>query len=325
MSCPQGLVLLVNDKYELTVKKHLFYVLWMVVLQSYQSPGQDYYYNDRYYERPILIEGGMILGGINCLTDLGGGQGAGKRYFKDLNLPNTNYCIGIHLGLTYEYSMAIRLMAITGKICGYDSIIREDATVALLRRERNLSFQSNITEVSVAAEFYLLGTAKASPERKRPMIAPFICAGIGVFHFDPQASLNGKWYSLHSFDTEGEGFPSYPDRKPYSLTQLNYQAGVGFRYEVSALLHLRFEIIYRVLRTDYLDDVSTNYVDPKFFEIYLPPEKAFIARQLADRRIHGGANQRVAIGEKRGDSKNMDSYFTCMARFGYILNRIKAH
>ncbi len=307
------------------MKKHLFYVLWMVVLQSYQSPGQDYYYNDRYYEQPVLIEGGVSAGGINCLTDLGGGPGTGKRYFKDLNLPNTKSCIGIHLGLTYGYSMAIRLMAITGKICAYDSILREDGTVAMFRRQRNLSFQSNIAEVSVAAEFYLPGVARASPERQRRMITPFACVGIGVFHFDPRARLNGKWYSLHSFHTEGEGFLSYPDRKPYSLTQLNYQAGIGLRYEVSALLHLRIEIIHRVLKTDYLDDVSTNYVDPRFFEIYLPPEKALIAKQLADKRIPGATNQRVAIGEKRGDSKNMDSYFTCMVRLGYILNRIKAH
>ncbi len=140
---------------------------WLFCGRATSLSGQDYYYDDRYYEQPVLIEGGVSAGGINCLTDLGGGPGTGKRYFKDLNLPNTKSCIGIHLGLTYGYSMAIRLMAITGKICACDSILREDGTVAMFRRQRNLSFQSNIAEVSVAAEFYLPGVARGHHQRGR--------------------------------------------------------------------------------------------------------------------------------------------------------------
>ncbi len=40
-----------------------------------------------------------------------------------------------------------------------------------------------------------------------------------------------------------------------------------------------------------------------FLKIYLPPGKALIAKQLADKRIPGATNQRVAIGERGGFKK----------------------
>jgi hypothetical protein len=42
----------------------------------------------------------------------------------------------------------------------------------------------------------------------------------------------------------------------YKLIQTNIPLGGGIKYEPSALLNLRLEGVYRILMTDYLDDVS---------------------------------------------------------------------
>jgi hypothetical protein len=71
----------------------------------------------------------------------------------------------------------------------------------------------------------------------------------------------------------------YPERKEYKLTQLNFPLGAGIKLECSALLNLRLEILHRITRTDYLDDVSTRYIDPSLFQKYLSPNKASNALQ----------------------------------------------
>ena len=69
--------------------------------------------------------------------------------------------------------------------------------------------------------------------------------------------------------TEGEGFSEYPNVKNYKLNQIYFPLGIGARYDVSAIINLRAEIVTRFLTTDYLDDVSGRYVDPSVFANYL--------------------------------------------------------
>jgi len=49
-------------------------------------------------------------------------------------------------------------------------------------------------------------------------------------------------------------------------------------------LNVRFEIVHRILFTDYLDDVSTDYINPNLFSQYLPARQAAIAKQLYGRK-----------------------------------------
>ncbi|MEI9957878.1 MAG: hypothetical protein WDM90_16620 [Ferruginibacter sp.] len=70
--------------------------------------------------------------------------------------------------------------------------------------------------------------------------------------------------------TEGQGFLEYPDKKIYSLHQIAIPVGAGLKYELSQMITLRAEYIYRILNTDYLDDVSTTYVNPVYIQIILP-------------------------------------------------------
>ena len=60
-----------------------------------------------------------------------------------------------------------------------------------------------------------------------PAVSPYILAGIGYFHFNPQANLNDNYVDLQPLHTEGQGFAEYPNVKEYKLSQINFPVGIG--------------------------------------------------------------------------------------------------
>ena len=78
--------------------------------------AQYYFYDNKYYDNPIVYEVGVSVGAINCLTDIGGHKGIGKNFVKDLNLGKTHIAGSIYLAATYQYMFALRLEATFGKI-----------------------------------------------------------------------------------------------------------------------------------------------------------------------------------------------------------------
>jgi hypothetical protein len=158
-------------------------------------------------------------------------------------------------------------------------------------------------------------------EEKISLFSPYVLAGVALFQFNPQAVYEGNWVDLNPLKTEGQGFRNYHDRSVYRLTQAAIPMGLGLRYEASALLNLKIELVHRFLFTDYLDDVSKNYIDPAAFDANLKPDQATIARKLADRRAELDPSFIGKEGEKRGNSLNNDSYFSLTLKLGIILNR----
>ncbi len=74
---------------------------------------------------------------------------------------------------------------------------------------------------------------------------------------------NGEWVDLKPLRTEGQGL--IPGREEYKLTQLNIPMGIGVKYFLTETFHVSSEVLHRKTFTDYIDDVSTNYVDPDIF------------------------------------------------------------
>ena len=62
----------------------------------------------------------------------------------------------------------------------------------------------------------------------------------------------------------------------YSLHQIAIPVGVGFKYELSQMITLRAEYVYRILNTDYLDDVSTSYINLTVYSNYFTGSKLTI-------------------------------------------------
>ncbi|MBC7949934.1 MAG: hypothetical protein H7Y42_18765 [Chitinophagaceae bacterium] len=278
---------------------------------------QYYYHDNRYMASNIVLEAGVTMGAMNSLTDIGGKPGIGKGFIKDLRMEFSRPCIGIYLGATYKDVISLRVEATLGSTRASDDVLKNDREASFGRYERNLSFRSPIREVQLCAEVHPLFFRNYETD-EAPYWSPYLVAGIGLFSFNPQARLRNKWLDLHPLRTEGQGFPEYRNRKPYSLLQLNVPAGLGLRYEAGPFVTVRAELIHRFLFTDYLDDVSEDsYVDPALFHLHLPAPQAEIAAQLSNR------SGRPFQETQRGNPSRNDSYFTFVIKIGMQLRRLR--
>ena len=297
--------------------------IYFLLLIGWHQPvaSQYYFYNSTYLDPPVILEAGISIGAMNCFTDLGGNKGPGKPFIKDLNLKNSQFCGGVYLHALYNYIWGFRLEFGAGKLTAADSILKNDKSVAEYRYKRNLHFQTSITEITVIAEWHFLAHLKQCSQDIIPLASPYLVAGAGIFHFNPEACINNNWVLLQPLRTEGQGFKEYPNRPVYKLTQFNFPVGIGIRYELSALLNLRLEIIHRILLTDYLDDVSTRYIDPSLFDQYLSSRQAVMAQKLADRRRELGNSPASLPGQRRGDPSDNDAFLSINVKLGLVLNR----
>src|SRR4051794_13441561 len=206
---------------------------------------------------------GISVGAMNCNTDLGK---------TPMDTKSFKLSGGLYFGISYLQKVGLRLEGTLGTVTASDTrAVKSD----LVRR--NLSFSSGITELSLLAEVHPLNLI--SNQDNTPALSPYLLAGVGYFGFDPRTQLDGQWIYLQRLHTEGEGFPE-TGRPDYKLSGLNLPVGGGLQYNISDRFILRGEVVYRFLNTDYLDDVSTTYIDPNLFDKYLPSGDAALARQL---------------------------------------------
>ncbi len=298
-------------------------IIAFTAITPLQSRAQYYFYDNNYYDNPLLFEIGVSAGGMNCLTDLGGKKGIGKNFVKDLILKNTRLSGGVYASVTYKNAVALRLEGTWGQVQAYDSILKKVKTTTFGRYERNLSFRSNIAEFSALLEIHPMHLLIDWAEREQdpPRLSPYITGGIGFFSFNPQAKLGNRWVDLQPLSTEGQGFKEYPTRKPYTLQEVCFPLGAGVKYEISSLLNLRAEFLYRVLTTDYLDDVSRLYVDPSLYPAYFSGTKLTNALLLNDRKFELDPGAITQPNDQRGDPRDNDTYFTFSVKLGLTIGR----
>jgi hypothetical protein len=275
------------------------------------------------------IEAGINIGPLFFLGDLGGHHGKGTPFLKDLNLPLTKIMKGVFLTIYPNNWLGVRAAADIGELDGFDNIINTKGVNELWRKQRNLDFKTNISEAYIAVEVFPLMLLHSGDENYKPRLRPYGVIGGGVFHFNPKGSLtdangNTTWYYLKPLHTEGEGFAEYPQRKNYSLTQFNIPMGFGAKYYISDRVNLSLEVLHRKTFTDYIDDVSTTYIDPNLFDKYLSPQNAVIAREIYDKTssIYVAGAARFSPGDQRGDPKQNDAYFSVSLKLAVRLGPI---
>lgn len=228
-------------------------------------------------------------------------------YNGDLTKRNFSFkTIGPELNIGFKYSFD-NLIILRGDISwahvkGDDKFNKEEL------RTRNLRFQTNILEGSLCAEVNLL-------EPEIFTVYPYLFGGIGVFHFNPYTydKTNTKRY-LQPLGTEGQGLPQYPGRKKYSLTQFSFPMGIGIKFRLNDKYDLAYEIGYRVLTTDYLDDVSTTYVDLEALSLARGP----IAAELSSRHDLGFQG----VDAVRGNPGVKDWYYFGNFKLIFHLNKV---
>jgi hypothetical protein len=164
-------------------------------------------------------------------------------------------------------------------------------------KTRNLNFKTGIFEWEAAGQYSIL-------DPNESWWIPYAYVGIGLFHFKPHTKdLNGDKVLLQPLSTEGQGF--LPGVKKYKLTQFSIPLGIGVERSLNEDMRVGLELGYRKLFTDYLDDVSTDYVD----QTALLAARGQRAVDLAYRGDEIGAGPYPPGGITRGSSEHKDGYY----------------
>lgn len=114
---------------------------------------------------------------------------------------------------------------------------------------------------------------------------------------NPTTNYNGNNLELQPLGTEGQG-TALNRKNNYSLNQITVPLGVGVKINLKDRLAISLEYGIRKTFTDYIDDVSGNYVDPD----QLRAQNGPLAAELSDRRIDSSEEY------NRGNANNKDWY-----------------
>lgn len=317
----------------------LKFLIWLLLFLGYNhSYSQSYEYKERKKKRMQYIprypiELGFHLGTTQFLGDLGGTEAIGQGFITDTDAPSIRPSIGFfgryNMGGHFSFRLEMSYLNLSGddKYAGKNfSGTQHSDKDGWFRYYRNLHFQTHVFELTNSCQFIPYNfklTGSRYTKTKQNTIAPYGVLGVGFLVFNPQAKYMGSWVNLHSLNTEGQGLVE--GRNPYSLVQFIIPVGFGVQWEHNHEWILSFEINHRFTFTDYLDDVSTDYVDPSVFEKYFDAEKASLATSLARRspehdptNIYGYI---TAPNEQRGDPKDNDAYYTITLRLAFYLKK----
>ncbi|MDO3644537.1 DUF6089 family protein [Mucilaginibacter sp. L3T2-6] len=229
-----------------------------------------------------------------------GVAGGGAGYLGDLNPNNPVKISGIALSgfaqRNFNGYLGLRLNYTYGKIAAADSTSSSQQF-----RDRNLSFNTTLSELSLMGEFNFMSYI---PDAGKNKYTPYLFLGIGALNYTPYATYNGRKYKLRDAQTEGE-------LRPYPTIALAAIYGAGFKYNISGKLTMAAEVGYRQPNTDYLDDVSGKYANRGSLALY--------PGALADR---SGEKTGIYIGTpgtQRGDLRPRDTYFFAQIKISYTL------
>jgi len=242
---------------------------------------------------------GLFAGAINYQGDLKP---------NSFTLKHSNLMLSLILRKPLNRWFAVRTGVSIGKIEAADRFNRD-----YLQR-RNLSFASNLKELYTVLEADVLDISTKK-------FTPYAYGGIVLFHFNPftQDANNNKVY-LQPLSTEGQGLPDYPDRKVYKLTQFAAAFGGGIRVAVNDCSSIAIEFSQRKTFTDYLDDVSTSYIDQNTLLAARGPQAVNLTYRGDE--VHNG-NPYPPDGEQRGTPTEADWYYFLGISADFRINCLK--
>lgn len=257
------------------------------------------------------------------------------------------------LSYTHRFGPRYALMGqyLYGSIKGADSESADptDLSNGIYRYKRNLSFQNQIHEFSVVGIFDLFENQQTYMSRAK--WTPYAYVGIALFFHNPQAKApatdlqgnalpdGGNLVDLQPLGTEGQNGALQPTDvnygiAPYSLVQMAIPFGLGARFRLNDVLDLSADVGFRYTFTDYLDDVSANYVDlTRLSGNPLAQAMSYRTNEIPGYPMNPqpsgipGVNVEAGYGSefpdnKRGGKKSNDIYMVTSIRLTYIL---KAH
>lgn len=307
------------------MQKKIILCLTFCILIAADTSAQRFGRNKRYTSIGVSVNAMNYFGDITPAEN-----------FTSTDLQFTRYNIGIHATRRYTPRFSGRFSFNYGRLTADDYNVQNPTDKnARFRYIRNASFRTSIYEVSAIGIFDLRENRQSY--LRRPDFVPYLFGGVAGFYYNPKsqapAQFGGGWTALQPLRTEGVS---------YSLIQVAIPFGVGFRYKASPRWDVSFEIGYRYLFTDYLDDVSGNYpaasqlsseLAGAFSNRTADPNSAKgtnrdLPRVLADLGYDNISNpygynnttvQGYNPGEKRGSPNEKDWYLITGFHLNYIL------
>ncbi len=236
------------------------------------------------------LEAGLLLGGSNYRGDL-------SENSQRIILSETGGSAGAFLRWNVHRFVSLRLGFQFAQVGGTDANARDEAI-----RTRNLSFRSNIFEGMLGVEWNILGY---QPYNLQSGFSPYLFGGVALFGYNPVTDYQGSVVRLQPLGTEGQGMPGRPEA--YKKSSLAFPVGIGFKYALNDKLNIGLELGVRLTKTDYIDDVSTTYVDLQD----LAAANGELAAALSSRtgELQGGEPVNFPTGAPRGDDQTRDLYF----------------
>ncbi|TVQ11705.1 MAG: hypothetical protein EA361_12350 [Bacteroidetes bacterium] len=299
-------------------------IAWFLIVTFTQSAYSQRWTRERHH----LIVG---LGGSGFMGDLGGADDIGTQGIRDFDFS----AVRPAFMLGYRY-MLFQNIGITGNL-SFGYVSGDDKyTEETFRNNRNIHFRSPILELSSTVQVYLLRLDRQGA-RYRSLtgarvagslgLSAYLFAGVGGFYFNPQGYFEGAnytgnipteelpadgWYNLRPLRTEGQGF--FETRDQYSPFSIAIPFGLGAMIQINRDISIGFQYGFRKTFTDYIDDVSTTYVDPAIYSIiFEDPARVALAEYFANPTNNQLSKNVTAPGQQRGNPFNTDAYM-----FGFI-------
>ncbi len=233
----------------------------------------------------------------------------GSGYTGDLNqrgyLKVTDPAFGIAVKKNFDGYWALKFSLLKGKIQANDLDSKSED-----QRNRGLNFFSPITEGSLQLEFNFFDFGIDWGQKR---VTPYIYSGISYFGFNPQAIYNGEEYELKRYGTELNDDEFKADEDAYKTTAFALPIGAGIKFRLSNYWNISTEFGFRTAYTDYLDDVSKDYVviNPNTNDLNK------LRLQLSDPTGYGqDTNTNFKI--QRGDYRKQDTYFFALITLSYV-------
>lgn len=212
---------------------------------------------------------------------------------------------------------------------------------------RNLHFRNDIAEINFCGIYhfkYLNSTFR-----------PYVLLGVGTILQNPKArgrmnfvSVKGDWLDLREYNTSGQGLSIRP--RHYSLLNLSFPIGLGFKYPVSKKIIMSFEVNFRQTTSDWIDDVGNasfvedlynfNSVQGKFAYLNNRANEVYTARIGFDRtnglreifnqnnlgkvNLSKTEDLMILFGYSKRGKRGLDNYMTTQFSLSYVIGKSKS-
>ncbi|MFL5754157.1 MAG: DUF6089 family protein [Bacteroidia bacterium] len=251
------------------------------------------------------LDYGGSIGIANYLGDIGGREKTRRDFVADMKMAKTRQALSGFVRYKFQPRLSVKAELMYLRIAGDDKL-----STNLGRQYRNLNFTNDMFELSATGQFcFYENTDIGSDYRFRIAFRSYVGLGVGVFYSNPKTKYNGETVKLRPLMTENVEY------KPIGVC---IPAVIGFNFTLKKRHRIGWELNWRTTFTDYLDDISTVYADPKD----IGNEAALVANRSAEldqSKYPTTIKYSFLPGSKRGDPTHKDSYLTMNVSYSYVL------